>query len=102
MRDKSEEASSSVAGEEECGWVSWPQVFSFLLKLEDKQAQPEFSLVDAWLFFPLEPRRSAGMSALHQEAPETALSALIRGWEKRKLLSSLSDSDTTGRSSESS
>lgn len=68
--------------EEECGWISWLQVLSFLLRLEEKQLQPEFSPVDAWLFFPLEARRSAGTSALHEEAPETALSALIRGWER--------------------
>lgn len=80
--------------------LSWPQVLSFLLRLEEKQPQPEFSLVDARLFFPPEARRSAGMSAPHEEAPETALGALIRGWEQGKLPSSLSDSDTAGRSSE--
>lgn len=80
--------------------MSWPQVLSFLLRLEEKQPRPEFSLVDARLFFPPEARRSAGMSAPHEEAPETALGALIWGWEQGKPPSSLSDSNTAGRSSE--
>lgn len=104
--EKSGEAGSSQGKKhsEKEGWglISWPQVLSFLLRLEEKPLQPEFSLVDAWLFFAPEARHSAGMSAPHEEAPETALGALIRGWEQGKLPSSLSDSDTAGRSSESS
>lgn len=40
------------------------------------------------------------MSALHEEAPETALGALIWGWEEGRLLSRLSGSNTAGRGSE--
>lgn len=48
------------------------QVLGFLPRLEETQPQPEFSRVGARLFVPPEARHSAGMSALHKEAPESS------------------------------
>lgn len=99
-RQAAAELGKKHSEEEGCSPISWPQTLSFLLRLEEKQPQPEFSPVDALLFFPPEARHSVGMSALCEEAPETALGVLIRGWEEEKPLSSLSGSNTAGRSSE--
>lgn len=46
--------------EEGCGLVSWPQVLSFPLRLEEKRPRPGFSLVDAHCFSQWRPSAQLG------------------------------------------